>query len=416
LENISVTPLRKLGELAREKEVVTNARMFAHVAKWIALCKGSPSEAYNLAKMNRALPPILSVLKSATDPGSTTGWGSSLAEFSVLADAFLVSLRSASIFEAALPFTMRVPPMTTVRIVTTGATGATINEAMTKPVTKLALSASDMNEQKSVAIVAATESLLRQSNIRLFQTELESAVAAAVDAAFITKITTGISPTATNGYTSTAVLQDISSAIRSLTLDASSKVFIAVSPDIAAAWATKVTAQGELLLPDLGIGGGEVAGCTVFPCDCISGQVVAFDAAQIATSDGGIELDTAKYATLQLDTVGDSPPSSATPYISLWQMDMVGLKAIRHWAAERLRTGECNFRRQLHRGFAVMNVTALQRPPKHDHRELIDLFSSLSRSYGGDIGALIAGELIELQETINALEERIARLEATKKR
>ena len=135
------------------------------------------------------------------------------------------------------------------------------------------------------------------------------------------------------------VLQDISTAIRSLTLDASSKVIICVSPDIAAAWATKDTAQGELLLPGLGIGGGEVAGCTVFPTDGVSGQIVAFDATQIATADSGIELDTAKYATLQLDSVGDSPPSAATPYISLWQMDMVGLKAIRHWAAERTRLG-----------------------------------------------------------------------------
>jgi hypothetical protein len=329
----------KVRTVVTERETVTNARMFAHVAKWIALCKGSKSEAYMLAKQNRALPPIQAVLKAAADPGSTTGWGSALAEFTGLADAFLTSLRAASIYQAALPFMPRVPFRTTVRVVTTGATGATVNEAMTKPVSKLSLSASDMNEQKSVAIVAITESLLRQSNIRLFQTELERAVAAAVDAAFITKISTGISATASNGGTSTAVLQDISTAVRSLTLGASSKVFIAVSPDIAAAWAWKVTAQGELLLPGLTVNGGELQGCTVFPTDGISGQIVAFDATQIATADSGIELDTAKYATLQLDTVGDSPPSASTNYVSLWQMNMVGLKAIRHWAAERLNTG-----------------------------------------------------------------------------
>jgi hypothetical protein len=334
-----MTIAQQIGRQVIERETATNAKLFCHVAKYIALCKGFKSEAYTMATQNRALPPIVRVLKSAADAGTITGWGSSLADFTGLADAFLTSLRSASIYQAALPYMPHVPFRTTVRVVTTGATGATINEAMTKPVTKLSLSASDMNEQKSVAIVAITESLLRQSNIRLFQTELERAVASAVDAAFITKISTGISPITSAGYTSTAVLQDISAAVRSLTLDAASKVFIATSSDIVSAWALKVTAQGELLLPGLTINGGEVAGCTVFPTEGISGSIVAFDATQIATADSGIELDTAKYATLQLDTVGDSPPSAATPYISLWQMDMVGLKAIRHWAAERLRTG-----------------------------------------------------------------------------
>lgn len=322
-----------------EKDAALNARMFVHAAKYIALAKGSKSEAYTLAKMNRALPPIVEVLqKAAADVGSTGGWGAPLMD-SGLAAAFLSSLRSASVFEAALPFMPRVPFRTTVRVVTTGATGATVNEAMTKPVTKLSLSASAMSEQKTLAIVAVTEELLRQASIRLFQDELTRTVAVALDTAFVAKITTGISPTTSNGGTSAAVLADFAAGLAALTLDAGSKVFAAVSPDIAKAWAFKTTSTGERMFPELGINGGDVGGVTVFPTDGVSGQIVFFDATQIATADTGIELDTAKYATLQLDTVGDSPPGAATPYVSLWQMGMVGVKAIRHWAAERMRTG-----------------------------------------------------------------------------
>ena len=116
-------------------------------------------------------------------------------------------------------------------------------------------------------------------------------------------------------------------------------MFAAVSPDIAKALAFKTTTTGERIFPDLGINGGTVGDVVVFPTDGVSGQIVFFDASQIATADTGIELDTAKYATLQFDTVGDSPPTASTNYVSLWQLDMVGLKATRHWAAERLRTG-----------------------------------------------------------------------------
>jgi hypothetical protein len=64
----------------------------------------------------------------------------------------------------------------------------------------------------------------------------------------------------------------------------------------------------------------------------------------------------------------------------------------------------------------MMNVTTLQRQPKHDHRELIDLFGTLMREHGHDLGALIAGELLELEEKLSAIEERISRLESGKKR
>jgi hypothetical protein len=61
-----------------------------------------------------------------------------------------------------------------------------------------------------------------------------------------------------------------------------------------------------------------------------------------------------------------------------------------------------------------MNVTALQRPPK-THQELIDLFAGLSKEYGNDIGALIMGEVVALQDHIEALELRLEKLEAKRR-
>jgi hypothetical protein len=335
-----MTIAQQIGRQVMEKEAYTNAKLFCHVAKWVALAKnGGLQEAHHQAKLNRALPPIVNVLKTAADAGSTTGWGSPLADQTGLADAFLASLSNVSIYQAALPFMPRVPFRTTVRVVSSGATGAMVNEAMTKPVTRLTLSASDMNDQKTLAICAITEELLRQAGISLFQSEMERAVTRALDTAFITKITTGITPTVSAGGGPIAVLTDFTAGLTSLALDSGSKVFCAVSPDIAKQWAFKTTTSGARMFPELTVNGGVVGGVTVFPTDGVTGQAVFFDATQIANADSGIEVSTAKYATLQLDTVGDSPPSASTPYLSLWQMNMVGVKAIRHWAAERTRTG-----------------------------------------------------------------------------
>jgi hypothetical protein len=52
-------------------------------------------------------------------------------------------------------------------------------------------------------------------------------------------------------------------------------------------------------------------------------------------------LDTSQQATVQLDTPGDSPPTAATVMTSLWQNDLVALKAERFIGAKLLRADAC---------------------------------------------------------------------------
>ena len=98
---------------------------------------------------------------------------------------------------------------------------------------------------KSLAIVAITEELLRQTNINFFQSELQRAVAVAVHTAFISRITNGISPTTSSGTNARAVLQDFYAGLAALNLDAGSKVFVATSPAIVKAWAFRTTSTGQ---------------------------------------------------------------------------------------------------------------------------------------------------------------------------
>jgi hypothetical protein len=331
-----MTIAERVAHVVTEREINQNARNFAYAAKWFCRAQGNWDMAAKMAKDAHALPPIVNCLKAAQTANSTSD-ASALAPYTTLASAFLSSLRNVSVFETALPFMPRVPFRTTVRLVSTGATAATINEASTKPVTRLSFTATDMTDQKTGCIISLTEELLRETDVRLFQNELELAIAAKLDADFIAKITAGISTTTSNGGTAAAVLADFAAGISALTLGGNSKVFAAVSPAIAQAWAFKTTSTGQRMFPELGINGGTIGDVTVFPTEGVSAQIVFFDATQIASADGGTEHGISKYAGLQLDTVGDSPPSASTNYISLWQLNMIGLRAERRWAAQRMR-------------------------------------------------------------------------------
>jgi len=73
--------------------------------------------------------------------------------------------------------------------------------------------------------------------------------------------------------------------------------------------------------------------------DAVSaGNLILFDAAQLLGSGGTVELDRSEEALLQLDTAPDSPAVAATPTLSLWQNDLVALRAERIFGITRPRT------------------------------------------------------------------------------
>src|SRR5262249_21476646 len=126
-----------------------------------------------------------------------------------------------------------------------------------------------------VCIVAITSELLRDGNSNLFAQEMTRAVASATDTVFISRITVGISPTPSNGGTSVAILQDLATLLAGLALDASSKVFLIVSSDIAKHWAVATSATGELAFPQMTPMGGAIQGMDVLLSDGVSGQIIA---------------------------------------------------------------------------------------------------------------------------------------------
>src|SRR5262245_3202617 len=102
--------------------------------------------------------------RAAAAAGSTSSdtWGADLAHYQTLANAFSESLRTYGAFDRMIAGGMQVVPMR-VRIgaVTTGATGSTPQQFHAKPISKLAISAGTLTEQKATVILVVTEELAR---------------------------------------------------------------------------------------------------------------------------------------------------------------------------------------------------------------------------------------------------------------
>jgi hypothetical protein len=211
-------------------------------------------------------------------------------------------------------------------------------EGNVKLISQMALSASQITENKSLAIVVVTEELTREGNGRLFSEALAEEVAYQVDLAFLAELTGGLSPITSNGGTSIGILQDIAAASNAVDGNSSSQLFVITSPDIAKAWATKTTSTGAIAFPGASYRGGEICNMPVLVTDAAAQQILVVDAAQIAATSSRIEMDSSNQASVQLDSAPNSPPSASANVVSLWQNNMDGLKANRWWSAERLRT------------------------------------------------------------------------------
>ena len=229
---------------------------------------------------------------------------------------------------------------TQITVVTVGITAASVGEGGPKTISKLTLGNSQLDPIKAIAIVVASDDLLKAAGplaTNLFAQELSNAVAVETDTRFLAEITSGVSTIPSAGTTAAAILQDIGNALGSLIINAQSRVYIAVPPGTAKLWA--LTLNGSGTFPALTINGGSIAGVTVVPTDALSNLMVAFDATQLAANSGTIELDISNQAAIQMDATPDSPPSASTVATSFWQNNLTGLRAERYFGVERLRAG-----------------------------------------------------------------------------
>jgi len=106
-----------------------------------------------------------------------------------------------------------------------------------------------------------------------------------------------------------------------------SRLYFILNPALAASLSARLAGSvGWTMTPR----GGQLAGVdVVVSAGAPAGNLILVDASRFAAFNNTITLAASDKALVQLNSSPDSPPTSSTAMISLWQHNMVQLRAVR---------------------------------------------------------------------------------------
>jgi HK97 family phage major capsid protein/HK97 family phage prohead protease len=332
---------------------------FIRYCQALAVTKGSIMHAVEYSKRwQDSTPEVELVLKAAVAAGTTTDatWAGPLAPLTPLAADFLALLRPQTILGKVDTF-FRVPFNVSVPAQTGGGTYQWVGQGAPKPVGKLAFSTITLSILKAAGIIVITEELARTSTPsaeEVIRRDMIAGIAAFLDAQFIDpaaaavagvspgSVTNGVTPITTAGTSPANARTDIQALANAMTaaLIPTAGAVLILSETNALALTNALNPLGQPLFPGMAQGGGMIMGYKAIASQS-AGTTVALvqPSAILYADDGGVTIDVSREASLQMDTALDNPPLATTLLTSLWQMNLVGLRAERFINWKKARTG-----------------------------------------------------------------------------
>lgn len=339
---------------------------FARYTMALAASNGNLMQALEISKRwNSESPELQTILRAAVNAGTTTAtnWAAPLVEYQIMAQEFINYLRPRTIIGRIpglrmVPFKVKVPRQTTASSVNW------IGEGKVKPVSELAFDSVSMDFHKIAGIVALTDELVRFSNPAaetLVRDDLAGSIIQFMDQQFVdptkalqaavspASITNGVTPVPATGTTADALRSDIKTLVQTF-LDAEMSLDGAVflmTQGRALALSLLTNALGQPEFGGLGMQGGTLAGIPVITSENMPAtgsspangdMIILLKAPEIMLADDGmVTIDASREAAIQLNSTPDSPASASTVLISLWQHNMIAIKAERYitWLKRR---------------------------------------------------------------------------------
>lgn len=333
------------GGIVSVKPNVPPGTGFVRAACSLLVCKGNFNEAaeYAANRWKDSTPEVALYLKAAVAAGNTTDatWASPLVNQNI-SNEFLELLRPATIL-GKIPGLRQVPFNTKVPSQSAGGTYGWTGEAKPKPVTKLAFASDSLSITKATGIIILTEELVRLSNPsaeQLARNDMINGIARFLDSQFIdpaVAAVAGVNPASiTNGApTAIATADPVADVLTLIKYFATNNVpmegltFI-MSQANALALSFRTNSDGSPQFPGLGINGGNFKGINFVTSQTAGGNVIGVQPSLILyADDGGVTIDASREASVQMDSAPMSPADATTVYVSLWQQNMVGLRAER---------------------------------------------------------------------------------------
>jgi HK97 family phage major capsid protein len=325
----------------------------------LARSKGNLMQAELFAKgWEHQTPEVLSVIKAAVAAGTTTDptWAAPLVQYNDMVSEFIELLRPETIL-GRIQGMRQVPFMTRMPRQTAGSTANWVGEGLSKPVSKLAFDTVLFPFAKIATIIVITQELARLSTPSaevLVRDDMIKAIAEFMDTQFTDpavaplanvhpgSITNGVTAIPSTGSTVATVTKDLSDAMLAMVngLIPMKKPYWIMSPTAFMFLSLLRTAQdifafrAEMLTGTLF--GVPIVQSTQMPLTGARSSIILFDAAEIMYADDGqTVIDSSGEASLQMDSAPATPP---TPLVSLWQQNMLGIKAERfcYWERRRL--------------------------------------------------------------------------------
>ncbi|WP_296222458.1 phage major capsid protein [uncultured Sphingomonas sp.] len=364
---------RDTGRIEVKGTNLPKGTAFTRYAMALGRSKGNLMQAAEIAKTwHDTTPEVETVLKAAVAAGTTTdtAWAKPLVEYDNMVGEFAELLRPATII-GRIPGLRRVPFNIKIPRQTGGSSVGWVGEGKPKPVSALAFDQITLGMAKTAGIVVITDELARSSTPaaeQVVRDDLVSQTAQFLDSQFVdpgkaasagvspASITNGVTPVVASGTDADAVRADVQALMaKFITANLSLAGAVWIMTEMQAlGLALMLNPLGQPEFPGLSINGnsgGTFMGLPVvlsenIPANAGSGspvtgagtRIILAKASEILLADDGqTMLDVSSEASLQMDSAPDATPSATTVFVSLWQMNMIGIRAERYinWAKRR---------------------------------------------------------------------------------
>lgn len=358
LETLNATKAAPIVDQTKRLPVVSvtsnvpKGSEFVRYAMALAYGRGDSMRALDFAKQFRTETPVVELMvKAAVAPGDTVtpAWAGSLVQIRQVTDDWLALLRPKTIL-GRIGGMRRVPFNTQMVLQTGGGTYKWVGQGAPKPVGKLAFTTVALQFSKAAGIIVITMELAKLSQPSAEETirdDMIKGMAAFLDSQFIdpaVAVVTNVSPASiTNGADTAAstdkALGDLGAIVNYFATNniPLGNVHVILSESNAAMMGLQRDAMGNAIFPGVSADGGSAGGLKLVPSNAAGTNVIAVQPDGILyADDGGVTIDVSTEASVQMNDA-PAPADATTVYRSLWQDNLVGLRAERmiNWLRAR---------------------------------------------------------------------------------
>ena len=330
---------------------------FARMCMALAAGKGDSYRTLQIAKQWKDSTPEVEQMvehmwrtKAAVAVGTTTDstWAGPLVVTQPLND-FLALLRPKTLL-GRIPGLKQVPFNISIPTQTTGGTYAWVGQNKPKPVTKADYLAVTLAFNKVAGIIVLSEELVTLSTPSaeaLVRNEMLDGLSAFLDQQFCdpaVAVSAGINPASITNGAATIASSGVTGAAAKTDLASRVAVFVAANYNLGeSVWlmneanafgiGLSINGLGQPLFP--GFTGdssapGRLMGIPVVISNNVGARIILAHTPSILYADeGGIRIDVSREASVQMDSAPTDTVDATTVYLSLWQRNLIGLKAER---------------------------------------------------------------------------------------